>query len=103
MNKTKFIHGLVSQHYGISLSMLYGPSRKKAAVLPRRIAMYLERTVLHHNYSAIGHNFNRDHSTVLDGVAKLALQFDRNPELKKQIQAYEAECAIAFDKPDKDA
>ena len=96
MNKTNFIHQLIARHYMISVAALTGPSRRRQVVLPRRIAMYLERTILRHSYPLIARNFHRNHATVITGIAVLAYNFDRNAILKKQIEEYVNECAVAF-------
>ena len=52
--------------FGIHLSDLRGPSRRRSVTLPRHIAMYLAREALRHPLPAIGERFgNRDHTTVM--------------------------------------
>jgi len=52
--------------FGIHLSDLRGPSRRRSVTLPRHVAMYLARELLRQSYPAIAEKFgNRDHTTVI--------------------------------------
>jgi chromosomal replication initiator protein len=52
--------------FGIHLSDLRGPSRRRSVTLPRHVAMYLAREALRQPFPSIAERFgNRDHTTVM--------------------------------------
>ncbi|MDA7979209.1 MAG: DnaA/Hda family protein [Pirellulales bacterium] len=61
-----------ARHFGVTLSDLRGPSRRKSTALARSVAMYLARTLAAKNLTEIGRWFNgRDHTTVLHSCRKI--------------------------------
>ena len=59
--------------FGIHLSDLRGPSRRRSVTLPRHIAMYLARESLRQPFPAIAERFgNRDHTTVMAACRHIA-------------------------------
>ncbi|HYA44212.1 MAG TPA: helix-turn-helix domain-containing protein, partial [Acidimicrobiales bacterium] len=70
----KAILEAVSESFGISIADILGPSRRRPLVTARQVAMYLFRSLLQDNASfpSIGESFDRDHTTVIHAVEKIA-------------------------------
>ena len=79
--------------FGIHLSDLRGPSRRRSVTLPRHIAMYLARESLRQPFPAIAERFGgRDHTTVISACRHVATLLDTDPptrnilaSLRKQL------------------
>ena len=65
------ILSFVCSAYGLSRQELRSKSRKAQNVLARNIAFFLLREHTEMSSTAIGREFNRQHSTVLNGIAKV--------------------------------
>jgi chromosomal replication initiator protein len=62
----------VAEHYLVKEKDLTGPSRKRNAVLPRQVAMFLCRELTHRSLMDIGSQFGgRDHSTVIHALRRV--------------------------------
>ena len=61
-----------ADYFGISVEELTGTSRVKAIIVPRQIAMYLCRQLTDRSLPAISKPFNKDHTTVMHNVDKIA-------------------------------
>ena len=62
----ELIMDVVSDYYGVTLSDLTGPTRKREITVPRQVAMYLTREMTGMSLPQIGNVFGgRDHTTVL--------------------------------------
>jgi len=70
------INFTVAEHYGVVSDDLTGDSQKKDYVLPRQVAMYLCRDKLNLPYMKIGSLFNRDHSTVMSSIKRVAKEIE---------------------------
>lgn len=66
------IKRLVSEHYGVTVGELIGPSRYSKVVLPRQVAFYLCRKFTMLSLPKVGSLFNRDHTSVLHGAKMIA-------------------------------
>ena len=63
---SELIMQTVSDYYGLTISDLTGPTRKREITVPRQIAMYLTREMTGMSLPQIGTVFGgRDHTTVL--------------------------------------
>ena len=81
------IQSVVAEYYHISVHDLIGTSRKSIYTLPRHIAMYLIKETYDLPYKTIGSFFgDRDHSTVLNAVDKIANQRKHDKELNLAIE-----------------
>jgi chromosomal replication initiator protein len=72
-----------SAHFGIRIADLTGTSQLREFTIPRQIAMFLCRSLLHMPFQTIGRLFNRDHSTVMSSVKQIgkAQENDQRPIL----------------------
>jgi chromosomal replication initiator protein len=62
---------MVARHFSLRLADLRSPSRRRAVVIARDVAMYLARALTGKSLKQIGSYFNdRDHTTVSHGCAK---------------------------------
>jgi hypothetical protein len=74
--------------FDIACVDLVSVRRTKGVVYPRQIAMYLCKTLTLHSLAEIGRRFgNRDHTTVLHAIRKVAYDRDVNPELDDRIMS----------------
>jgi chromosomal replication initiator protein len=79
------IQKLVCKHYKLSKEELISPSRKRAIVQPRQVAMYLARQYTNESLQAIGKRFNRYHATTLHAIGVVERQMRENGPLQKQV------------------
>lgn len=77
----KIIAG-VSEFYKLPKKYIIGKSQEKEYLIPRQIAMYLCRDILHLTYVQIGRIFDRDHTTVIASVKRI------QQETKKQATLF---------------
>ena len=78
----------VVDYYGVALRDLRGRARNREIVLPRQVAMYLLREETTASLVDIGSELgNRDHTTVMHGIAKIERQMEEDPSLRQQILA----------------
>lgn len=59
-------------YYGLHPATLAQSSREMRVVRARHLAMYVARVASGQSYPSIARNFDRDHTTVLFGVRKVA-------------------------------
>jgi chromosomal replication initiator protein len=77
----KDIQKKVAEHFDLRLSDMTSKSRSENVALPRRIAMFLARSLTEASLTAIGEAFGgRDHGTVLHScrVVKDRMEVDTN-------------------------
>jgi chromosomal replication initiator protein len=75
-----------SASYGFSVDAICGPSRTRPLVTARQVAMYLTRELTDYSYPAIGRVFgNRDHTTVIHAVDKIAGQMQERRQIYEQV------------------
>ena len=73
--------------YKVKAKDLTGPSRLRAVLLPRQVAMYLAREVAKLPLAVIGEHFGgRDHSTVLNAVRKITAAVEGDEELAGRVR-----------------
>ncbi len=75
----------VSRYFKISKEELISKQRSKYLVVPRHIAMYLCSRMTGSTLSIIGKAFNRDHTTVMNGIGNIEKELPSNPETQKII------------------
>lgn len=71
MTRISDIQSLVCERYGVSRNKLLGDSQSKKVYRARQIGFWLCREITHHSHPTIGRFFNRDHTTVMHGVARI--------------------------------
>ncbi|GIW68304.1 MAG: chromosomal replication initiator protein DnaA [Candidatus Parcubacteria bacterium] len=77
----------VAEYYGIDPSLIYDKNRRKEAVLPRQVVMFLLRELLNMSYPTIGEKLGkRDHTTVIHSYDKIREGIGRDPTLRSQIE-----------------
>ena len=81
------ILNVCADFYRIKLDDLLSSSRKKEVVKVRNIAIYLCRELTTLSFPAIGDYFNKDHTSIIYSVNKIAkLSKDEEPELFEDIE-----------------
>jgi chromosomal replication initiator protein len=80
------IQRIVSEFYKIRITDIKSSSRAKPIVVPRQIAMYLIKKFLDKSLVEIGKSFGgRDHTTVINSLAKIESQLLKDPQLVNDI------------------
>ncbi len=81
------IQSIVAEYYNITVHDMIGKSRRAVFTLPRHISMYLIKKKHDIPYKTIGSFFSdRDHSTVLNAIAKIESQRKYDFELNTAIE-----------------
>lgn len=76
----------VASYYNINVGDITGKSKQKRFALPRQIAMYLCKSLTDLNFTMIARIFgNRDRTTVMYAVDKIALAAKEEPNLKRDL------------------
>ena len=78
----------VAKEFGADLEAVKGRGRRRELVVPRQVAMYLMRELTTHSYPEIGKFFSdRDHSTVMYAVQKVAEAIEEDGETERRVRA----------------
>jgi chromosomal replication initiator protein len=86
------IQKAVAQHFGIPLDSLRAKTRISRVVQARQASIYLARVMTDLSLAEIGRRTGgRDHSTVLYAFNKVNEELERDPDLKRKIQAIREE------------
>ena len=80
----------VCERFGLRPSDLTSTRRSRHIALPRHIAMYICRRLLNASFPHLGQLFQRDHSTVMHGVALVEQRVKRDPAFLLTVQQLEA-------------
>jgi chromosomal replication initiator protein len=82
----------VARSFEVSVESLRGKRRTSSIAFARQVAMYLAKQLTALTLVEIGKNFgNRDHSTVLYAIDKIAVARKTLPELSQRIEGIENE------------
>lgn len=76
----------VADYFSIEIDDLLGPKREKVIAQPRQIAYYLCCEMAGMSSSKIGDEFNRDHSTVLNGIGKIRSAMNINQNIRNYVE-----------------
>jgi chromosomal replication initiator protein len=80
----------VCDHFSVRLSDLRSKRRTRNIAVPRQVAMYLIRKVLHLSYPAIGALFGgRDHSTAIHAVGVITRRIKDDPGFQASVERLE--------------
>jgi len=80
------IKTIVSEHYGVSISLLNSARRARAIARPRQVGMYLSARYTGRSLPEIGRAYGgRDHTTVMHAAKKVTELIGQQPEFKKQV------------------
>jgi chromosomal replication initiation ATPase DnaA len=95
MNKKTInkIDKVVCEMSGITLHALYSDRRDKIYSKPRTIIWIILHDILVYTYNYIGRNYGRDHSTIIQMVAK----YRYNQEYQKIIEEIISKLPEIFD------
>jgi chromosomal replication initiator protein len=78
----------VAEFYEFAAEDLRGPRRTKHLALARQVAMYLSRHETEASLLSIGRSLgNRDHTTIMHGHDKIALQIEQDQQLRRDVLA----------------
>jgi len=76
----------VSSYYNLRPEDLTGPRRSQNLAIARQVAMYLARDLTDMSLPQVGQALGgRDHTTVLHGCEKIAVLFEKDDEIRRQI------------------
>jgi chromosomal replication initiator protein len=79
------IISVVSEQFDISIEDIKSKKRDASIAVPRQIVMYLCRDMTECSFDHIGTILNRDHTTVIHGVDKIAEILPENEELRNKV------------------
>ncbi|MDD5866938.1 chromosomal replication initiator protein DnaA [Lachnospiraceae bacterium YH-ros2228] len=79
---------VVAEHFNLSMEQMTSNARAKNIARPRQIAMYLCKQMTTVPLEAIGNLLGgRDHSTIIHGANKIAEEYEKEEDLRQQIEA----------------
>ena len=82
----ELIMDTVCDYYGVSLSELIGPTRKREITIPRQVAIYLTRELTGMSLPQIGEQFGgRDHTTILHSCRVMENSVRQNSGMKDHV------------------
>jgi chromosomal replication initiator protein len=76
-----------AEFFGVPVSELTGRNRSARIALPRQIIMYLMREEIGASFPQIGQALNRDHTTVMHGIGRVADDLDKDADLTRTISS----------------
>jgi chromosomal replication initiator protein len=79
-----------AEYFGIPVSELTGRNRSAKIAQPRQIIMYLMREEIGASLPQIGQALNRDHTTVMHGIQRVAADLESDSDLTKTLSALRA-------------
>ena len=83
---TDTIQSIVAKEWGVTAEGLRSKTRTKALTVPRQVAMYFMRELLHMQLVEIGAAFGgRDHSTVIHSLDKVATTMKEEPTFAQRL------------------
>ncbi len=78
---------VVAEHYDLSMEQMTSNARAKNIAKPRQIAMYLCKQMTSVPLEAIGNLLGgRDHSTIIHGANKISEEYEKDGDLRQQIE-----------------
>lgn len=78
---------VAAEYFGLPVSELTGRNRSAKIALPRQVVMYLMREELGASFPQIGQALNRDHTTVMHGIARITEELEEGSEVTKTVSA----------------
>jgi len=86
------IQKVCARHFDVSVEAMKSPNRCRSIVRPRQIAMSLSRRITNQSLPEIGRRFgDRDHTTVLHAIRKIAELVEVDDVLKNDYEALQQE------------
>ncbi len=74
--------------FGVSAAELTGRNRSAKISLPRQVVMYVMREELGASLPQIGLALDRDHTTVMHGIERIATEMERDANLAQTVSAF---------------
>ena len=84
------IKDTVASYYRVSVANMMSGHRQTEFVEPRHVAQYLCKLLTLASYPMVGRQFNRDSTSIISAVRKIAWRVEHNPEFVKHIEAIKA-------------
>lgn len=82
-----WIQRRVAEFYQIAETEMQSDRRSQVVTVPRQVAMYLARQLMHETYPKIGEAFGgKDHSTVMHAEKRIARRLEQDPAFKSEIE-----------------
>jgi hypothetical protein len=79
----------VAKRYKVNLQAINSDARYQSIMLPRQIAYTLARRLTNRSLSAIGQAFDRDHTTILQGLRKTEKRARKEVEFADELRQLE--------------
>jgi chromosomal replication initiator protein len=76
-----------AEFFRVPVSELTGRNRSAKIALPRQIIMYLMREEIGASFPQIGQALNRDHTTVMHGIARVAEDLNKDADLTQKVSS----------------
>ncbi len=87
------IAAATAKHFDLKMSELRSPSRRRAVVNARSIAIHLARKITHASLERIGRYFGgRDHTTMMHSCRKIDELLRADPAFRQEIELLEKKC-----------
>jgi chromosomal replication initiator protein len=83
------IQRAVCHHFHVRSAAMTSKDRHKSTALARHVAMYLCKQRLNVSFPELGRAFQKDHTTVISAVRKVATLRDNDPQIRAHIEAIE--------------
>ncbi len=84
-----------AKHFGVPVSDLRGPSRRRAIVAARNVAMYLARNLTNSSLDRIGTYFGkRDHTTVSHGCHQVEERLETEMSVRDSVAELQAKLLL---------
>jgi hypothetical protein len=80
---------VVAKRYKVSLQAINSDTRYQSVMLPRQIAYTLARRLTNKALTTIGPAFNRDHTTVMQGIRKAEKRARKDMEFADELRQLE--------------
>lgn len=80
---------VVAKRYKVSLQAIISDTRSESVMLPRQIAYTLARRLTNKALTTIGPAFNRDHTTVMQGIRKTEKRARKEAEFADELRQLE--------------
>jgi len=84
---------LVANYFNVKPAEIKGRSRARRVSYPRQLAMYLSRKHTSLSYPALGREFKKDHSTVINAFQKIERLLEEDPTVRGDVEALERNLA----------
>mgnify|MGYP001060662312 CR=1 FL=1 len=80
------IQDVVAKEFGVESKLFATRTRMKKIALPRKVAMYLCRTLTNLSFENIGLKFQRDYSTVIAAIKSLEEDMEKDRDLLNRVE-----------------